>query len=138
MRPLQICIGPTIRIGRESWFLYAGFFFDKSCNLSKIVSVLRSASVERFDVSRMQDFFFFILQNILCPIGIPLDLPDKQTSHILTQGTRRKLSDYQTWGKHYTRRKADTYLKLNIGLVIKDIAKKTYWKPVGLVLTKWL
>ena len=28
----------------------------KSCNLSKIVSVLLSASVERFFVSRMQDF----------------------------------------------------------------------------------
>ena len=28
MQPLQICIGPTIRIGRESWCLpYAGFFF---------------------------------------------------------------------------------------------------------------
>ena len=27
MRPLQFCIGPTIRIGRESWCLpYAGFF----------------------------------------------------------------------------------------------------------------
>ena len=27
MQPLQICIGPTIRIGRESWCLpYAGFF----------------------------------------------------------------------------------------------------------------
>ena len=27
MQPLQICIGPTIRIGRESWGLpYAGFF----------------------------------------------------------------------------------------------------------------
>ena len=27
MLPLQICIGPTIRIGRESWCLpYAGFF----------------------------------------------------------------------------------------------------------------
>ena len=27
MQPLQICIGPTIRIGRESWYLpYAGFF----------------------------------------------------------------------------------------------------------------
>ena len=26
MQPLQICIGPTIRIGRESWCLpYAGF-----------------------------------------------------------------------------------------------------------------
>ena len=27
MQPLQICIGSTIRIGRESWCLpYAGFF----------------------------------------------------------------------------------------------------------------
>ena len=27
MQPLQICIGPTIHIGRESWcFPYAGFF----------------------------------------------------------------------------------------------------------------
>ena len=27
MQPLQICIGPTIRIGQEIWcLLYAGFF----------------------------------------------------------------------------------------------------------------
>ena len=32
------------------------FFVDKSRNLSKIVSVLPSAAVERFDVSRMRDF----------------------------------------------------------------------------------
>ena len=32
-------------------------FLDKSPKLSKIVSVLRSASVERFDVSCMRDFF---------------------------------------------------------------------------------
>ena len=32
-------------------------FVDKSLNLSKIVSVLRSASVKRFNVSRMRDFF---------------------------------------------------------------------------------
>ena len=32
------------------------FFIDKSRKLSKIVSVLQSASVERFDVSRMRDF----------------------------------------------------------------------------------
>ena len=57
-QPLDICIGPTIRISREGWCLpYAGFFFDKSRNLSKIVLVLLSASVERFDVSRMRDFF---------------------------------------------------------------------------------
>ena len=33
------------------------FFKDKSRHLSKIISVLLSASVERFFVSRMQDFF---------------------------------------------------------------------------------
>ena len=28
MQPLQICIGPIIRIGRESWCLpYAGFLY---------------------------------------------------------------------------------------------------------------
>ena len=31
MQPLQICIGPTIRIGRESWCLpYAGFFLKET------------------------------------------------------------------------------------------------------------
>ena len=31
MQPLQICIGPTICIGRESWCLpYAGFFWITS------------------------------------------------------------------------------------------------------------
>ena len=30
-KKLQICIGPTIRIGRESWCLpYAGFFNNKN------------------------------------------------------------------------------------------------------------
>ena len=30
MQPFQICIGPIIRIGRESWCLpYAGFFWMK-------------------------------------------------------------------------------------------------------------
>ena len=38
--------------------IYIYFFFkDKSRNLYKIVSVLQSASVERFDVSRIRDFF---------------------------------------------------------------------------------
>ena len=31
MQPLQICIGPSIHIGRESWCLpYAGFLQDYS------------------------------------------------------------------------------------------------------------
>ena len=38
-------------------FFCLSFFLDKSRKLSKIVSVLRSASVERFFVSRMRDFF---------------------------------------------------------------------------------
>ena len=46
--------------------MYAGFLKDKSRNLSKIVSVLRSASVERFDVSRMRDFFK-VLQTAINP-----------------------------------------------------------------------
>ena len=37
-------------------YFFLLFFLDKSRKLSKIVSVLRSASVERFDVSRMRDF----------------------------------------------------------------------------------
>ena len=39
-------------------YFYFYFFLDKSRKLFKIVSVLRSASVERFDVSRMRDFLF--------------------------------------------------------------------------------
>ena len=36
MQPLQICIGPIIRIGRESWCLpYAGFFFLNMGKLKK-------------------------------------------------------------------------------------------------------
>ena len=38
-------------------YIEIGFFLHKSLKLSKIVLVLRSASVERFDVSRMRDFF---------------------------------------------------------------------------------
>ena len=42
--------GPSVTRMRD-------FFLHKSLKLSKIVLVLRSASVERFDVSRMRDFF---------------------------------------------------------------------------------
>ena len=35
MQPLQICIGPIIRIGRESWCLpYAGFLLEKMYEFS--------------------------------------------------------------------------------------------------------
>ena len=40
-----------------SLFLVFLFFLDKSRKLLKFVSVLLSASVKRFDVSRMRDFF---------------------------------------------------------------------------------
>ena len=42
---------------QPSFFFF--FFLDKSRKLSKIVSVLQSASVERFDVSRMRDFLSY-------------------------------------------------------------------------------
>ena len=56
MQPLQICIGPTIRIGRESWCLpYAGFFrsntttqdivFAKS-DTTRIVCLAKSYTIE--------------------------------------------------------------------------------------------
>ena len=36
-QPLQICIGPSIRIGRESWCLpYAGFFSSEIAKHPKI------------------------------------------------------------------------------------------------------
>ena len=39
MQPLQICIGPIIRIGRESWCLpYTGFFQDSSPNVNQSLS----------------------------------------------------------------------------------------------------
>ena len=41
MQPLQICIGPTIRIGRESWCLpHAGFFCFWTPPLAAISSLL--------------------------------------------------------------------------------------------------
>ena len=45
MQPLQICIGPTIRIGRESWCLpYTGFFhqwFDVTCVVFQLSPLLQ-------------------------------------------------------------------------------------------------
>ena len=44
MQPLQICIGPTIRIGRESWcLLYAGFFLFFSSGDCRIWTSLQSS-----------------------------------------------------------------------------------------------
>ena len=59
MQPLQICIGPTIRIGRESWcFPYAGFLLYYTLKpvhrlsslgtLLKIFICLVSTAVEHF------------------------------------------------------------------------------------------
>ena len=42
--------------GEGEFFLFLFLYKDKSRNLSKIVSVLLSASVERVGVSRMRDF----------------------------------------------------------------------------------
>ena len=50
---------------------FSFFFLDKSRKLSKILLVLQSASVERFDVSRMRDFFIISSQK-KCSILRPL------------------------------------------------------------------
>ena len=42
-------------------FLSSSFFLDKPRKLSKFVSVLLSASVERVGVSRMWDFFWHVI-----------------------------------------------------------------------------
>ena len=42
---------------RQPPHFFSLFFLDKSRKLSKIVLVLQSASVERFDVSSMRDFY---------------------------------------------------------------------------------
>ena len=58
------------RVNRPIFFL----FLDKSRKLSKIVSVLQSASVERFNVSRMRDFsayhpyFHSHTSSFICPV----------------------------------------------------------------------
>ena len=47
MQPLQICIGPTIRIGQESWCLpYAGFFY---LSFTKGLNNLSKAQLPRFN-----------------------------------------------------------------------------------------
>ena len=55
MQPFQICIGPIIRIGRESWCLpYAGFFLmklvrkkkEKTKSLKQFFSYLNNSFVK--------------------------------------------------------------------------------------------
>ena len=48
------CMRVFVDASTAKFFFF--FFLDKSRKLSKIVLVLRSASVKRFDVSRMRDF----------------------------------------------------------------------------------
>ena len=45
------------RVCVDAWTRQPPHFFSSSGNLSNIISVLRSTSVERFHVSRMRDFF---------------------------------------------------------------------------------
>ena len=60
------------------FFIFFYFFFiDKSHNLSKIVSVLLSASVERLDVPRMRDFYrmFTPMSYVMCHVsGVRCDV----------------------------------------------------------------
>ena len=48
--------GRIKKIGLPPNFFESIFFFDKSCNVFKFLSVLLSASVKRVGVSRMRDF----------------------------------------------------------------------------------
>ena len=46
MQPLQICIGPNIRIGRESWCLpYAGFFFYMCMYIFNFPNLAKSSKI---------------------------------------------------------------------------------------------
>ena len=64
MQPLQICIGPTIRIGRESWCLpYAGFLkasFGLFCNTYLLVFGLLLPRTEDTNLKFQLNNFFFI------------------------------------------------------------------------------
>ena len=53
--PVLVPVPVPVPVIFNVFFLFFYFIFF-SRNLSKIVSVLLSASVERFDVSRMRDF----------------------------------------------------------------------------------
>ena len=53
-----VCASTRGRVDASTGPFFCLLLLDKSRKLSKIVSVLQSASVERFDVSRMRDFFF--------------------------------------------------------------------------------
>ena len=59
MQPLQVCIGPIIRIGQESWCLpYAGFFeTGPGCPIFQLY--LESGHIPaRFAIKRMTIIFF--------------------------------------------------------------------------------
>ena len=58
MQPLQICIGPIIRIGRESWCLpYAGFLSNNM--FRKALSVGPSVVLRPFYNSNMAKEYHF-------------------------------------------------------------------------------
>ena len=51
MQPLQICIGPIIRIGRENWCLpYAGFFkpFPKNALVNGLTSMSKKGRILKY------------------------------------------------------------------------------------------
>ena len=62
MQPLQVCIGPIIRIGRESWCLpYAGF-------LVLIRKILKVNKFNKFNkLIKIRITFLIILANYLAP-----------------------------------------------------------------------
>ena len=65
MQPFKICIGPTIRIGRESWCLpYAGFFFINTC-----FPGIQCNCLAKPGLLKHRNLFFF-LNKLYCVVGV--------------------------------------------------------------------
>ena len=68
MQPLQICIGPIIRIGRESWCLpYAGFFL--SCLMESFLHHL-SGSTFFLVVKNTHQKAANLMSCLILPVGM--------------------------------------------------------------------
>ena len=65
MQPLQICIGPIIRIGRESWCLpYAGFFYTITLVVGCLMQL--NTSMDKY----LKPFFQITLFNLPIDIAV--------------------------------------------------------------------
>ena len=68
MQPLQVCIGPIIRIGRESWCLpYAGFFLMQNAYLIGSGASIRNG----WEIRCLPYAGFFFVMIVICFKDIP-------------------------------------------------------------------